>query len=262
MPGRVRCAQHGNMIGVMLYPDDKPYLRCHGNDRLRLASSTCSAVLATTVEQAVSEMFVEQLTLDEDDVRNLAHLAARRGDAHEDEAASLQRDLSEQHQRYARAKRLALAAGDEVLANDFFEEARHARQATLELEQQLATLSERTSLHLGLGKSGMDGHDRRADPVDLLGVATRCAITSAHPCITKALLGRIDRRRMGLLLRWQGGAESRRELVSRVGLLTAWSEDEERALRAYFHQLTWDALQRMFPTARTMRSSARRRASA
>jgi hypothetical protein len=36
IPGRVRCAQHGNVMGVMLYPDDKPYLRCHGNDRLRL----------------------------------------------------------------------------------------------------------------------------------------------------------------------------------------------------------------------------------
>jgi hypothetical protein len=246
--GRVRCAQHGNIFGVMLYPGDKPFLRCHGNDRLRLASSTCSAALATSVEQAICETFVEQLTLDEDDVRNLAHLAARRAMSHEDEATSLQRELSEHEQRYARAKRLALDAGDEMLANDFFEEARRARQAMVELEQRLATLSERTNLSPRAWA--------RAEWVATLAKRIRSTFLEwprdaqarvLTLALREALLGRIDRRNLGLLMRWEGGAESRRQLVSRVGLLTAWSEDEERALRAYFHRLTWDALQRMFP---------------
>jgi hypothetical protein len=249
VPGRVRCAQHGNILGVMLYPGDKSFLRCHGNDRLRLASSACSAVLATSVEQAVCETFVEQLTLDEDDVRNLAHLAARRGMSHEDEAASLQRELSEQHQRYARAKCLALKAGEEMLANDFFEEARLARQAMIELEQRLATLSERTNLPPRAWA--------RAEWLATLAERIRSTFLEwprdaqsrvLTLALREALLGRIDRRSLGLLMRWEGGAESRRQLVSRVGLLTAWSDDEEQALRAYFHRLTWDALQRMFPT--------------
>jgi hypothetical protein len=260
VPGHVRCALHGNVLGVMMYPGDKPFLRCHGNDRLRLPSSACSAVLATSVEQAVCETFVEQLTLDEDDVRNLAHLAALRGMSHEDEATSVQRELSEQRQRYARAKRLALEAGEELLANDFFEEARRARQTMIELEQRLATLSERTNLPPRAWA--------RAEWVATLAERMRSTFLEwpreaqsrvLTLALREALLGRIDRRSLGLLMRWEGGAESRRQLVSRVGLLTAWSDHEEHALQAYFHRLTWDALQRMFPT-RT-RDAIRREAS-
>ena len=249
VPGRVRCAQHGNVLGVMLYPGDKPFLRCHGNDRLRLASSTCSAMLATPVEQAICETFVEQLTLDEDDVRNLAHLAARRAIAHEDPSVSLQRELADQQQRYARAKRLALDAGEEALADDFFAEARQARQAIADLEGRLATQVGRANLppQAWAKAEWMATLAERIRSTFLEWPrASQARVLSL--ALQEALLGRVDRRRMGLLLRWQGGVESRRQLVSRVGLLVAWSDEEEQALREHFHRLTWGALQRMFPS--------------
>ena len=253
VPGRVRCAQHGNILGVMLYPGDKPFLRCHGNDRLRLASSACSAVLATSVEQAVCETFMEQLTLDEDDLRNLANLAARRGMSHEDEAASLQRELTEQRQRYTRAKRLgtwmlAMRRSQTIFSQRRAGAADHGRVSEQLTQPHCIERANPSPRHWA--KSGMDGHDGRAHPVHLSQSGRgRCASSECSPlhCM------RIPRR-IGLtaepgaavtLGRWRRA--QRREMVSRVGLLTAWSEDEEQALRAYFHRLTWDALQRMIP---------------
>jgi hypothetical protein len=248
VPGRVRCAQHGNVMGVMLYPDDRPYLRCHGNDRLRLKEGTCSAMLATSVEQMISETFLAQLALDEEDVRNLAHLAARRTSVHVDERDTLQRELAKQQQRYTRAKRLALDAGDEALANDFFAEACQARLTIAELEQQLASQTKQmdvpTSAWAKAEWMANIAERIRSTFLEWPRLAQERVLMLA---LHEGFLGRIDRRRMGLLLRWQGGAESRRELVSRVGLLTAWSEEEEEALRTYFHQLTWEALLRMLP---------------
>ncbi len=248
VPGRMHCAQHGNVMGVMVYPDDKPYLRCHGNDRLRLKEDTCSAMLATSVEHAVSETFLAQLTLDEEDVRNLAHLAAQRTSAQVDARDSLQRELAEHQQRYARAKRLALTAGDEALANDFFAEARQTRKTIAELEHQLATQAKRADVPPPAWAKAewMATIAERIRSTFLewpRAAQARVLMLALH----EGFLGRIDRRRTGLLLRWQGGAESRQELVSRVGLLAAWSKEEEQALRTYFHQLTWEALLRMFP---------------
>src|SRR5262245_46761441 len=103
-------------------------------------------MLATSVEEAISETFLAQLVLDEEDLRNLAILAAQKTSDQADTRDSLQRELAEQQQRYARAKRLALAAGDEALANDFFAEAREARKTIAELEQQLATPAQPTDV--------------------------------------------------------------------------------------------------------------------
>jgi hypothetical protein len=248
VPGHLRCVQHGNIMGVMLYPDDKPYLRCHGNDRLRLKEDTCSAMLATSVEQAVAETFLAQRTLDEEDVRNLAHLAAQQTSAHVDAQDTLQRELAEQQQRYARAKRLALAAGDKALANDFFAEAREARKTIVELEQHLASQAQRT-----------DAPSQAWAKAEWMATIAECIRSTflewPQAAQTRVLmlalyegfLGRIDRRRMGLLLLWQGGPESRQDFVSGVRLLAAWSEEQEQALRMHFHQLTWEALLRMFP---------------
>lgn len=52
-------------------------------------------------------------------------------------------------------------------------------------------------------------------------------------------------------MRWQGGAESRREIVSNRGRKFGWSDDELAALRECFGSLTWDALRCMYP-ARTV----------
>jgi hypothetical protein len=235
-------------MGVMLYPDDKPYLRCHGNDRLRLKEDTCSTMVATSVDQAVSETFLEQLTLDEEDMRNLALLVAQRTSAQVDARDSFQRELAEQQQRYTRAKRLALSAGDEALANDFFAEAREARKTIVELEQQLACPAQATDVPSRAWAKAewmaTIAERIRSTFLDWPRAAqARVLMLALH----EGFLGWIDRRRIGLLLRWQGGAESRREFVSRAGLLAAWSNEEELALRTYFHQLTWEALLRMFP---------------
>lgn len=65
------------------------------------------------------------------------------------------------------------------------------------------------------------------------------------------MIGWVDRYSVGLWMRWQGGAESRREIVSNRGRKFGWSDDELAALRECFGSLTWDALRCMYP-ARTV----------
>lgn len=62
-----------------------------------------------------------------------------------------------------------------------------------------------------------------------------------------ATLGWVSRHVLGLRLRWQGGDESRQEIVSRMGKMVRWTPEEIEALRHYFGELTWDALLLMFP---------------
>jgi len=248
-PGRVRCAAHGTPMGAVLYPGEKAFLRCRGNDRLRLRGEGCSAVLATTVERALCEAFVEQLALDDEDVRNLAMLAERREHREAEEApARLERELAEGRQRLARAKRLALTAGDDALADDFLAEARDIARGVAELERELAeartegTISARAwsraewaTTIAGRIRATFGEWPRPAQARVLL------------LALEGAILGRIDRRASGLFIRWHGGLVSRRELASRVGLLVGWSEAEHAALRAHSAGLSWDALRRILP---------------
>src|SRR5262245_1348 len=98
-----------------------------------------------------------------------------------------------------------------------------------------------------MGESRTDGHNRRAHPLHLPRVAAGGTSASPHARASRRILGSNRSTAHGLAIALAGSPESRREFVSRVGLLTAWSEEEERALRTHFHQLTWEALLRMFP---------------
>jgi len=249
VPGRVTCAVHGSPLGAIIYPEQKAFLRCRGNDRLRMPGESCSAVLAATVERALCDAFVEQLELDEEDIRNLAMLAERRErqDAAE-RPARLGQELAERKQRLARAKRMAMNAGDENLADEFLAEAREITREITDLEAQLAS---------ACAPATVSAHAwSKAEWAATLAQRIRSTfIEWPRPAQARVLLlalegaivGRIDRRTLGFFIRWHGGLVSRRELSSRVGLLVTWTEEEHAALRAHYAALDWDALQRMLP---------------
>jgi hypothetical protein len=62
-----------------------------------------------------------------------------------------------------------------------------------------------------------------------------------------AAFGWVDRYALGVWMRWKGGGESRRELLSRKGKTIGWTAEENDALRRYFATLTHEALQQMMP---------------
>jgi hypothetical protein len=65
--------------------------------------------------------------------------------------------------------------------------------------------------------------------------------------LDEAVLGHIDRERLGLWIRWVGGSESRRELWRRSPAPMPWSEEEHAVFLRYYSSLTWRALHEMLP---------------
>ncbi len=249
VPGRVRCAVHGSPLGAVIYPEQKAFLRCRGNDRLRMQGESCSAVLATTVERALCEAFVEQLELDEEDIRNLATLAEHREqqDA-EMRPARLGQELAERKQRLARAKRMAMNAGAEALADEFLAEAREITREIAGMEAELASACAAATVSAKAWSkaewAATIAERIRSTFVDWPRPAQARVLLLA---LEGAILGRVDRRMLGLFIRWRGGLVSRCELSSRVGLFVGWSKEEHAALQAHYAALDWDALQRMLP---------------
>jgi hypothetical protein len=60
-------------------------------------------------------------------------------------------------------------------------------------------------------------------------------------------LGYVSRWVLGLWMQWQGGAQSRREVVVQLGKRYPWTTEEKAALTRYYPVLTWNALGLMFP---------------
>lgn len=247
-PGRVRCAIHGNVLGTVTYPNGTTLLRCHGNDRFRLASEACSALSAAPVDEALCQAFLEQLTFDERDVRALAQVAERRTVDRQGQVLDMRRQLEEQRAQLQRAKHLALQVGDDGLSGEFLEEARRAwhRIGALERDIAAAGASRDPSAEAWLlaARAATWGERIKATFLEWPREAQVPVLLLA---LEEGCLGRVDRRAFGVWLRWCGGAESRAIVPTKVDEFTPWSEAEREALRQNYGWLSWGALHAMFP---------------
>lgn len=247
--GYVRCAQHGRRL-VPITEGHPPRidLRCWVTHGYSFEMDTgCPTAPLHSVEEALCQTFVEQLTLDEQDLAALAAIAQRRDQGHERTTADLERQLAAERSRYEGAKRLAVQAPD--LAEDLIADMRRSKQVLAELEARINTARTAESPSTQAWKLAQRATDlaerirttfsqwSRQAQARVLGLA-----------LDDAIVGRIDRHAIGLIIRWQGGAESRREIVLPNGHRLIWTPEEDAALQAHFHELTWEALGRMLPT--------------
>lgn len=264
-PGRVRCVVHGKLLSTAMIDERarRFQVRCGAQEWERFGSSSfarvyeCPTLLPSALDSALCQAFVEQLTLDERDVRELARLAQQREQRQGAQAERLQRRLDEQRTRLDRAKHLALQARDNDLAAEFLEEAQQAKRMIAELEAQLVALQELeepSPRAWWLAQRAAAIAERvRATFGDWSRPAQARVLLLA---LQEALVGWVDRRIVGVWIHWCGGGESRQEIVTRYGRHLRWTLEEEQALRQYYNTLTWSALEQMLP-ARTSSSIER-----
>jgi len=209
------------------------------------------------LDAALCQGFVEHLKLDERDIRELARLAHGREHQQSDQAGRLQRQGAEHRARLERAKQLALQARDDDLAGEFLEEARQAKRALVDMQTQLVESQQKADISphawLRAEQAATIAERVRATFADWSRPAQARVLLLA---LQDAMVGWVDRRVVGLWMRWHGGGVSRQEMVTRYGRHLRWTPQEEEALRCYYDKLTWQALDHMFP-ART-RSSIER----
>jgi hypothetical protein len=243
--GRVRCAVHGKVL--VPATDSRGRVELHCGQEWHVGFVPCAHISARPVEQELCQAFLDELTLDERDVATLAQLAQQRqarqsGGALED----VRRRLDEERGRYERAKRLALEAPD--LAADVLEDMRRAKLAVQDLERRLDELraagAPAAQAWQAAERAAGLAERIRATFLDWPREAQARVLALA---LDDAVLGWVSRYVLGVWMRWQGGDESRREVVSRAGKKVWWTAEEVEALRRYFGELTWDALLRMFP---------------
>lgn len=270
-PGLLRCGTHGSRYSAGMDAQGKIRLECPSVEKVLSDSQyMCPVVPASTVEPSIIEAFTEQLTLDEEDVRNLAQLAEQRVVADSGGINRLAAQAAEQRALLERAKRRALQIDDDAVAAEFLDEARKAKATIQNLERQIAearatTSPSRTAWLQAERAAHLAGRIRTTFPMWPRQHQAR-VLTMA---LESGVLGPVHRQLLGLYLRWRGGTESRREIVRSLGLHIRWSVEEEELLRRYYDVLTWDALCRMLPTrkpdgierhALTLGLSRRRRA--
>ncbi len=248
--GRIRCVVHGTRYAPARKTTGTMELQCGSNARKIVEQGQdCPVVIASTVEQTICSAFVEHLAIDERDVRNLARLAheyqTRQGSA----LAQLQRQAGEQQALYERAKRRALLIDVDDMAQEFLAEASKAWRAARDLEQRIAECRDSTLPSIQAWRAA----ERAA------ALAERIRLTFLEwprqyqePVIAlalaEALLGHVSQKVLGLWMHWHGGMESCREIVRSHGQRLEWTTDEEAALRAWYGELTWEALCTMLPS--------------
>ena len=248
-PGKVRCATHEKVVSASTGNTGHIELHCGGDNLSGL--TPCARVPAKTVETALLAGFLEHLRFDERDEAALAKLAHRsQTQGQGDQAGDLERQLADLRRRYDRIKRLLLDAPD--LTNDLVDEARNAKQALQEVESRIAqaraTVRPASQAWRTAQRAIAWGERIRATFLDWPREAQTKVLTLA---LNDAAFGWVDRYALGVWMRWQGGAESRRELRSSKGKTIAWTTEENDVLQRYFAVLTRDALQKMMP-GRTM----------
>ncbi len=261
--GLVRCAQHGRRLAPFTIRDEsrrstfgQTNLRCwltagQQRDVAESEYTECPVVPAHVVETALCEDFVAQLRLDERDLeavtRALAQTAQRREQQGGTEAVELlERQCAEQQRVFDRAKHLYLTAPD--LQTYLVEDMRRAQQTLADLQARLAVARAAVSPSArawDLAERAVGLAERiRATFLDWSRPAQARVIGLA---LDTAVLGRVDRHRLGLWVRWQGGSETRRELRRPNGHRREWTAEEDAVLQAHFHQLTLAALCVMLP---------------
>jgi hypothetical protein len=132
------------------------------------------------------------------------------------------------------------------LTDDLLDELRQAKKAVQEMEARVAQARssiQPTTQAFRMAERAMSWADRiRATFIDWPREAQARVLTLA---LDDAAFGWVDRYALGVWMRWKGGAESRRELLSRKGKTIGWTAEENDALRRYFGTLTREALQQM-----------------
>lgn len=248
-PGRVRCSLHVRPFAVTDH-HDKTVLVCNNNDwQYRRTSDECVTPRATLVEQALCTAFVEQLTLDERDVAELAQLAQQRTLVHDDRRERLRKEVAEQKAILAQVVQLAAKPENAVLADELLGQARQAKAAIAAREAELAVLADTqpvTSQAWGKAQQASTIAERIRSTFGDWSRAAQAKVFAL--ALDDALLGYVDRYTLGLWARWAGGRESRAEFVMPRGKKLRWTDEEREALKRHYGRLTWSALQRMLPS--------------
>jgi hypothetical protein len=250
--GRVRCAVHGTTLAVR---DSHGHvgLQCNGRDyRVYRSSSGCAELYGEAVETALLSGFVEQLTLDERDIAAMASLLDQREGSREGQHAHLRHEIAERGKLYTRAMELALREENAAIAEDLLGQAKQAKQVISRLEKELGGLLDEQPISsrawlAAQRAAGLVARIRatfhewaRTYQSQLIGLA-----------LGDAVLGYVDRRVVGLWMRWRGGGETRKEMVPALGQRLRWSEEEKEAILRYYPRLSWNALQQMLPARST-----------
>jgi hypothetical protein len=258
-PGRIRCVVHGTRYAPARKSTGVTRLLCGSQAReLVERGEDCPVVIASTVEHALCSAFVEVLTLDDRDIHNMARVAHEQESSGGHILVQLRQQLNEQRTLYERAKRRALLVDDDQVAAEVLVEASKARQAVGELELRIAEYRERDTptaqawqraeraarLAECIRQTFPDWPREYQEPVLSLALA-------------EAVLGHVNRRVLGLWMRWRGGVESRHEIARAQGQRLEWTPEEDKALREWYDQLIWDALCAMLPS-RTRQSIEKR----
>lgn len=255
-PGRVRCAIHGarfSLVGPYKEPtarkDPTVRLVCASTDRTYWRSTMgCPVAAAPSVESALVQAFVEQLSFNEDDVQALAQVAEARKRRAGGDVTQLRQQLDEQRVLFERAKRHVLQVDDDAIAGDFLDAARRAAASIADLERRI------TEAQAAQAPSSKAWH--RAERA--LHLAERIRDTFPYwprqaqaqvlaLALHEAVLGRIDRHSLGLWMQWEDDTISRATVASKWGSHQPWSSEEDQALRENYERLAWDALCTLLP---------------
>jgi len=246
--GRVRCAVHGTTLAVR-DSHGQVGLQCNGRDyRVYRSSGGCTELYSEAVEAALLAGFVEQLTLDERDVAAMARLLKQREGSREGQQAQLRREIAERSVMYTRAMELALRTENAAIAEDLLDRAKQAKQMISQLEADLVALldAQPISSRAWLAAQRAEGLAARIRET-FHGWARPYQAQLIGLALDDAVLGYVDRRLVGLWIRWRGGGETRKEMVPVLGQHLRWSKEEKEVIRRYYPHLSWDALQRMLP---------------
>jgi hypothetical protein len=249
--GRVRCAVHETTFAVRK-TGERSWLQCNGNDfRVYRGQGNCPALYTPALEDALCRGFAEQLTLDEQDLQELARILDRRTQVAGGQEQRLRQEIADKKTMYARAVELALRAQNDQLAEDLLEQARQAQQVLAVREVELAHLSAAQPF----SAQAWFAAQRAATLAERIRATfaewSRTAKARVLACaLDDAVLGYVDRHLIGLWLRWQGGNQSRFEVPSLFGKHVGWTDEEQQAVRRYYPTLTQDALLQVLP-ART-----------
>ncbi len=247
--GLVRCAAHERPMvlnRVDVGEGQTANLRCHAREGDELeAVDSCVCVRVPMVEEALCCGFLEQLRLDEQDLRELALLAERRDRGDGVEVARLEHEVAEHTAAYHAAayhaaKQATLEATRRVpeLAGEFIEDMRVAREAMSAAAGRLeeARREAKPSVRAWAAAQQAAGWAERmgATFLDWSRPAQARVINLA---LQDAVIGRVARIVLSIHMRWYGGGVSRREIVRPTGSRVPWTEEEDAALRAHFAAL-------------------------
>jgi hypothetical protein len=147
---------------------------------------------------------------------------------------------------------LALREENAAIAEDLLGQAKQAKQMISQLEKELGEHLDEQPIS---SRAWLAAQRAAGLAARIRATFHEWARTYQSQLISLALddavLGYVDRRLVGLWMRWRGGGQTRKEMVPMLGQHLRWSEEEKEAIRRYYPRLTWNALQQMLPARST-----------